>query len=372
MIAASEAAGLAQRPPPIYLEGKLPVIEASLARQLGLRDEQVVQANVASQAGQWQLRFQSGGRLDIPREWPATHGLSPGDTVAFKVLIQADGSIVLRPLNEANPLNLAAPASELAANPNPLLPDRLAQLLVRPQDMKGLQELLQPGVLEQLARQVGEWPGPLAQWLRNRPSMGNLSAEQVRAWLMQSGWFNEGLLGAGRPLPLADLKSALRALQRSLQSQQDGKARMVEDALDDIEASQLAGVHAHASTGELASGVMLAFRDMPPVRLSIRRETSSDSEGAGSFVLDLQMQTPDLGAIWLRTRITDTSKLDLTMWAMREDVVQLAQHHASTLRQQLRQAGLSLQSLHILQGQAPAQNAEPRAAVPGQVVDVRT
>ncbi len=161
MIAASEAAGLAQRPPPIYLEGKLPVIEASLARQLGLRDEQVVHANVASQAGQWQLRFQSGGRLDLPRDWPAAHGLKPGDTVAFKVLIQADGSIVLRPLNEANALNLAAPASGLA--PTPLLPDRLAQLLVRPQDMKGLQELLQPGVLEQLARQVGEWPGPLAQ-----------------------------------------------------------------------------------------------------------------------------------------------------------------------------------------------------------------
>lgn len=374
MIAASEAAGLAQRPPPIYLEGKLPVVEVALARQLGLRNEQVVQANVESQAGHWQLRFSSGARIDVPHDWPVSQGWNSGDQVQFRVMVQSDGSIMLRPLTDPNALNLAAlPGDTVAAQP-PLMPDRLAQLLVRPTDMKGLQELLQPGVLEQLARQAGEMPGQLAQWLRNRPSMALLNAEQIRNGLLQSGWFNEGVLGSGRSMPLMDLKTALRALQRSIQANQDGKVRMVDEALDDIESAQLAAISSHLATsfGDLPVGVLMAFRDMPPVRFSIRRENPSPDEGRGGFVVDLQMKTPDLGPIWLRTRILDTSKLDMTMWAVRDDVVALAKSQSQNLRQQLSQAGLQLISLKILQGQAPTFDPGMNAQGPGQVLDVMT
>ena len=58
MITGAETAHLGLRPAPIYLEGRLPVLEAKVAGELGLHDGQVVQAAAESRSGALQLMLQ--------------------------------------------------------------------------------------------------------------------------------------------------------------------------------------------------------------------------------------------------------------------------------------------------------------------------
>lgn len=362
------------RPPPIYLEGRLPVLEASIARQLGLKDGQVIQANADIKAGQWMLRFGLGFEFSVPKEWAATQRLAAGDTLRFKAQLLSDGSILLRPVTTeaARGAPGVGPPVQTTVG-DAMLPDRLQQLLSKPPLLTGLTSLLQPHAVEQLARQAGEWPAPLLQWLRARPSMAALSPEQLRAWITQSGWFNEGLLGLQRSLTGTDLKTALRSLLRVMHRVEDSQARWVEDALDDIESQQL--IWATSDPQQPAHvGVLLSFKDAPPVRMQVGRESpSGEDSNPRTFWVDLHVEMPELGPIWLRTRVLDGTRLEMNMWAEQAWVVDLAQSQSGVLRQQLQEAGLELLSFRVMEGQAPKPET-PRVMGKdsGHILDVRT
>lgn len=363
-----------QRAPPIYLEGRLPVLEANTAKQLGLSDGQVIQANAEVKAGLWMLKFSTGFELVMPKEWAASQRLAAGDSLLFKAQLLSDGSIVLRPL-ATEQVRATATTSPSPSSPavDALVPDRLSQLLAKPPLLSSLTSLLQPGVLEQWAEQIGEWPAPLLQWLRARPQMSGLSPEQLKAWISQSGWFNEGLLGLQRNMSGMDLKTALRSLWRVMHRVEEGKSRWIEDAIDDIESQQL--IWATSDNPQAASaGLILSFKDAPPVRMQWGRQAPSEQEGGPrSFWVDLHMQMPELGPIWLRTRVLDGASLDMNMWAEKGWVVDLAQSQSDILRQQLQQAGLQLRSFKAMQGQAPKSEFPlPRAQGSGRILDVRT
>ena len=377
MIPASEAVAQALRPTQIYLEGRLPmVLEASTAKQLGLSDGQVIQAQTQSQAGKWWFQFQSGLQMELPREWAAMARLVAGETIRFKVSFQADGTILLRP----SPLAAQAPGAGATAPPVsadaaasiPTLPGRIGELLARPASLSNLAELFKLGVLESLVQRAGQEPAALAQWWLSRPSLSQLNAEQLRRWIGLSGWFNESLLAQGKPLMAGDSKTALRALLQSLRQSQDGQAQTVEDALSDMEASQLSQALAPGA-GESALGVMLAFSDSGPVKLKFKREQRTQDESSRAWVVDLEMNETELGAIWLRSRLTAGSQVDLTMWAERATVVQMAQTQSYRLKQLLEQAQLRVNSLQFFQGIKPADEPlRAAASSPGICVDVRT
>ncbi len=374
MINATDQAALAQRPAPIYLEGRLPfVVEASSARQLGLKDGQVIQANLDVQNNLWLLRFQDGKSLEIPREWAGMLRLATGDRLSFKVQFLANGSIVLRPFGAGpDPGTALGQAAGLNAPPmTDTLAPRTEQLLARPQTLKSLQDLFQPGVLAQLAAKGGEMPTALMQWLQAQPSMANLTALQVRQWMMQSGWFNEGQMGLGRMLA-PDAKTALKSLLNSLKKAQDSGADLIEDALFDIESSQLSAVASGSGQDQVVS-LLLSFQDAPAVRLKFAREGHSDTPSSRPFVVDLELTMPELGAVWLRTRILRPSGLELMMWAERGDVAQMARQQAPNLRAQLHEAGLEVFSMQIMHGVMPKEEpAGSRFEGPGHLVDIKT
>lgn len=370
MIPASESAALALRPAPIFLEGRLPVLEASTARQLGLQDGQVVQANAEVQNGQWRLRFMAGGEIPLTRDWAAQWRLAAGDSVLFRVHVMANGTIVLRPM-PPSPSPLPSPPSTENKASAGVMATPLSHLLARPLDGSSLMAMLTPGHLEAMTRQLGEMPGPLAEWLKSRPSMRMLNAEQLKIWLMQSGWFNEALLFQGKTPSGVDLKTALRGLLKSMQLGQDPGAQEVQSALDDLESNQLAAVIANQH-GEAAPAVMLAFRDAPPIKMQIKR-TAPEKDGERAFQIDLELNHVELGPVWLRTRIHGTDNLEMVMWAERMDVVEMARAHADQLQQQLQLAGLNVLSLKVFQGQAPQATATPVLdGDPGQLLDIRT
>ena len=92
MISAAETAHLSHRPTPsIFLEGKLPVVAATVARDLGLRNDQVVQARAQAHGTGWALQL-PGHLLQLPGELPSALRAAGGQALQFRVVVQADGS----------------------------------------------------------------------------------------------------------------------------------------------------------------------------------------------------------------------------------------------------------------------------------------
>ena len=130
MITGAETAHLTPKIPTIYLDGKLPLVVERTAADLGLKDGQVIQATVESRPERIRLNLQDsafvGKHIDLPKELPAGLRLAAGDTALFRVQLQSDGSILLRPLQAQAAPTLGQPLASAQ------LPNRLQQLLFRP------------------------------------------------------------------------------------------------------------------------------------------------------------------------------------------------------------------------------------------------
>lgn len=364
MITGAETSHLSARPGSIYLEGRLPMVAAPMARELGLDNGQVVQAKPGAQGAGWALQLPGGRVLELPREFAAAHRLQGGDALLFRVQLQADGSVLLRPYT---------PPAQAAAS-DPLLPDRSLQLMHRPPDPTALRQLLQPATLDQLLLQVRnidpELASGLLTWMRMRPAMAQLTPVRLQQLLMQGGWMTEALLAQGRGAGLVDLKSTLRNLIKALGSQPESRA-LLQDALDDIESRQLQSGDS-AGGKEWAISMMLPFLDTPPVQVRMSwRPPEGDTPSR--FTLQLHTTSPELGDLWLQSQISDLSQVDLVMWADREDVAQRAQARSASLAEELDSAGLQLTRLQVIHGRRPDTTNTPWGPpVSGSMVDVAT
>lgn len=370
MITGAETAHLSPKTPVIYLDGTLPLVVERTAADLGLRDGQVVQGTLESKLDNLRLNLQGpqpGSYIDLPKDLPAGLRLASGDTALFRVQVLANGSIMLRPLQAAP----AAPAS--ASTPAvPSLPGRTEQLGFRPPDMNALLQLLKPGLLEGML-QRGQASGPelgaLQQWLRLRPSMAQLTPEKLQQAMQRSGFMTESLLSQGLGAGLIDLKSVLRQLMRAGSSiDKDG---LISDSLDDIESRQLMGqesINGH----EWVFSMLLPFGDAEPVAMRLTRGRRQPGQAKPPLVIHLHTRNQDLGEVWLQTRISEQTEVDMVMWAEREDVVARAKALASNLEQELDSAGLNMTRLQIIHGQGPKEATPYAPPSMGSLLDVQT
>lgn len=365
MITAAETAHLGLRSGAnIYLEGRLPLVSATVAQNLGLRNDQVVQAKAQAMATGWALQL-PGHLLELPGELPPGLRVRLSEPLLLRVQVLPDGSVLLRPL-----------ASEAPPAPAALVPDRLQQLMHRPPDAAALRQLLSPATLDQLLQGVRQWAPELANslqaWMQQRPAMAQLSAARLQQLLMQSGWVSEALLAQGRSAGLLDLKSLIRALLRSGGSGTSEVRGLLQDALDDIESRQLHASEGSPSGKEWAISMVLPFVDAYPVEVKFGWHRAPDEQGR-RFVIELHTESPALGDLWLHSQITDLSRVDLVMWADREDVARKAQARSASLADELDSAGLMLGRLQIIHGRRPASTHNPwQAPNSGSVVDVST
>lgn len=372
MITGAETAHLTPKTTAIYLEGKLPLVVERTAAELGLRDGQVVQGTLEAKPEHLRLNLQglqAGAHIDLPKDLPANLRLASGDTALFRVQVLANGALMLRPLQAAPTPPPATPAVTTAT---PSLPGRTEQLGFRPADMQVLSQLLKPGALEgMLQRLPASSPelGALQQWLKLRPSMAQLSPEKLQKAMQRSGFMTERLLSQGLGAGLMDLKSVLRQLMRSAAvSDSDG---LIAGSLDDIESRQLMGQDS-LSGREWVFSMMLPFADAEPVAMRMVRGRRQPGQAKPPLVIHLHTRNQDLGEIWLQTRISEQTDVDMVMWAEREDVAARAKALARNLEQELDSAGLNMTRLHIIHGQGPK---DPQAfATPGagSLLDVQT
>lgn len=368
MITGAETAHLIPKHSPIFLEGRLAVADAEIVRELGLHEGQVVHATVQASAGRLFLNI-AGQLIDLPRDLPPNLRLSAGDTLLFKVQVQSDGSVVLRPMHEPAAVTLA-PAQSTGT-----WPDRNQQLELRPPDMGLLTQLLRPGVLENLAQQMASSSPVLGQlieqWLRQRASMAQLTPEKLQRLFRRSGWMNESMTALGRSPEGIDLKTTLRQLLDAMQEQNADGVHLVKNALDDMEASQLLASET-LNSREWVFSIMLPFRDAEPVALRFSRGRRQSGQDKPPVLIQLHTRSKDLGEIWLHTCISDQTEVDMVMWALREDIAARAKARATGLSEELENAGLHMKRLQIIHGPGPQDMGNWVPPDTGSMVDVRT
>jgi hypothetical protein len=205
MIGAPEQAALPGRLNPIYLEGRPLQLEPVVARQLGLRDGQTVQANVELRGDS--LKMLLNGRLfDLP---PGLRMQHAGDVLLLRVQAQA-GNLLLKPV-DAQTLP-AAPAGAAAAAF--LNTSRLQALSLRPPMASSLMFLLQPGVIGSLMQAAGS-PELTALLQRMRLTMGSLNPGALQGSVQNSGLWLEAMLSQGQGVAGHDQKSWLRRMIRA-------------------------------------------------------------------------------------------------------------------------------------------------------------
>jgi hypothetical protein len=372
MITGAETAHLTPKIPTIYLEGRLPLVVERTAAELGLRDGQVINATVEARQDRFRLNLQdpsqAGRFIDLPKELPAGLRLASGDTALFRVQLQSDGSIWLRPL-QATPA-----ASTAAAAPLAQMPNRMQQLGFRPPDMGALALLLRPGGLDSLLRSLNPAAPELAglqQWQRMRPSMAQLTPEKLQQLMQRSGLMTESLLAHGQGGGPVDLKSGLRQLLRLLQSTSHEATGRIQEAIDDIESHQLTA--AETLTGrEWVFSMMLPFADAEPVEMRFVRGRRKRGEEKAPLVIHLHTRNRDLGEVWLQTRISSETEVDMVMWALREDVVHRARDLSPNLAEELDSAGLNMTRLQVIHGPGPSEPMPWNPPETGSLLDVQT
>jgi hypothetical protein len=379
MITGAETAHLNPKTPTIYLEGRLPLVVERTAAELGLRDGQVIQAAIETRLERLRLVLldpsQAGRFIDLPsKDLPAGLRLAAGDTALFRVQLQADGSIWLRPLQAQSTTAASAGLANAPPSPEAQLPSRMQQLGFRPPDMGALAQLLRPGGLDSLLQALNPAAPELAalqHWQRLRPSMAQLTPEKLQQLMQRSGLSTEALLVQGQAHGLVDLKSGLRQLLRLIQGTPSDATARVQDALDDIESRQLTA--AETLTGrEWVLSMMLPFSDAEPVALRFVRSRRQPGEDKPPLIIHLHTRNRDLGEIWLQTRISSDTEVDMVMWALREDVVKRARELSPNLQEELDSAGLNMTRLQVIHGPGPTEPLPWNPPATGSLLDVKT
>ena len=331
---------------PIYLEGKLPILQTTTAAELGLREGQVVQASVKLAHDQPMLLLQ-GRTLPAP-------GLQASQ-VGESIWLRAQGGVLV-PITD-----------------QPLV-SRIANLLYRPDVNSVLPEIFQPGTLDALLSKI-QRPDLQAQWRGMQLTMAQLTPAALRQAMM-GAMGAEVWLARGMQVPVQDTKQLLRKLIAELSltgsdetsDTDSGLIEKLTKAVDDIEASQVQSVQAQAQQ-EVLFSMTLPFADSNPVELTVRRGPRQEGEQP-VLTVNVHSKTPDLGPVWLKTQLMNAQQIELTMWAEQSFVVEQARARSYLLGDELRAAGLTMRAFNVVHGARPAEPSNWTPSGRGLVVDV--
>ncbi len=365
MIGTTDLSQLPGRANPIYLEGKVLPVSAEQARVLQLKDSEVIQALVR-QGGMGDLELLLRGRAmplpNLPLNW------LPGQSVSLRVRTSASGALALVPLADDAP---AAPAQSL-----PNFFSRIGNLLFRPPGLAELAQVLQPGQLDKLLQTAGR-TDLQAQWRGMQLSMAQLNP-QALGQAMSAALGSEVWLARGQLPPVEDPKQLLRKLIAALSrgdaaDGEEGEGTLeglgaLRRAVDDLEAAQVQAVQAQAQR-ELLFSCVLPFVDAEPVELQFRRAPRQGGESP-PLTVNVHSRNRELGEVWLKTQLHGLDRVDLTMWALKEDVASQARLRSAELGAQLAEAGLAMQSFQVVHGPRLDQQPDWKPSGRGMVVDI--
>jgi len=343
---------------PIHAEMRTAYVEAPVARQLGLHDGQVVQATAALRNDQLKLVLNEHS-FNVPL-FPY---IKEGDLVQMRAHLLPTGKWALQLLHTGS---FAGPEAPAAA-----IPTRLSTLLFQPGGFTSLLTLLRPGVFESLVpvQDTGELKKRINA---QRLSMGSLQAQTLKRFILGHTKTSESSLADGEAVA-DDTKVLLRLLmaERSRVEEQDGDSEQsLHHALDELEASQVQSAQ-NLHRGDVNFALVIPFRDADPVELHFEQKGSKPGQPKNPMVVNMHTQSRVLGEVWLKTTISNSSQVDLTMWALKKDVADLAKFNASELTYELENAGLVMGSFQVYNAPRPDANNDRPAPDHGALVDTQ-
>ena len=389
MLGAESVLG-AMRATPVQLDMRPHWVETSMAEQLGLQDGQVVQALVEKKDGRVRLWLKDFS-FDLPNGWV----LKDGDKPFLRVSLNPGGWGLLI----QNPTDLPAAtdkanvalsglggkgaagavsgagfvAADAVASPN-ATSNRLNTLVFQPPGFAAFRQLLQ--MIDMRAPQIAQLTmgqsDVLARLSGLGLSMGQLQPLGLRKALAPYFRSVESQLSQRQKVE-DEPRSLIRQLLGSLGEEDTGASvnGLSEDlhkALNELEAAQLQSA-IDLNRGELNLRLMLPFSDADPVELHFQRPPRQPGDENPPLSVDIHSQSRLLGEVWLHTLIKAGHQVELTMWALREEVAQQARTHATELVMELGAAGLELQQFQIYNSPRPGTDAARPAPQRGLVVD---
>jgi len=389
MLGAESVLG-AMRATPVQLDMRPHWVETSMAEQLGLQDGQVVQALVEKKDGRVRLWLKDFS-FDLPNGWV----LKDGDKPFLRVSLNPGGWGLLI----QNPTDLSAAtdkanvalsalggkgaagavsgagfvAADAVASPT-ATSNRLNTLVFQPPGFAAFRQLLQMIDLRapQIAQLTMGQSDVLARLSGLGLSMGQLQPLGLRKALAPYFRSVESQLSQRQKVE-DEPRSLIRQLLSSLGEEDTGASvnGLSEDlhkALNELEAAQLQSA-IDLNRGELNLRLMLPFSDADPVELHFQRPPRQPGDENPPLSVDIHSQSRLLGEVWLHTLIKAGHQVELTMWALREEVAQQARMHATELVMELGAAGLELQQFQIYNSPRPGTDPTRPAPQRGLVVD---
>ena len=365
------------RVPPVQWDVRPLWVETRVAQQLGLKDGQVIPGIVNVQDGRvrlWLRDFSFG----IPNGW----NLKDGDKPFLRVSQSPGGWGLLiqsTPPDGANTA-LAPPAWDMARGRSAgsiavgaATPLPLDALLSQPAGFSKATTWLQPGLLSVLASspEMSTW---LARWDGLGLNMASLRTEALKRIVQSQARSLENRLSKGQVVE-PDHKSLLRQLIDLLSNAEDGvtpeKAlQELRDTVQEMDRNQAHAAQAQLR-GELSLHLVLPFVDADPVTLHVHQDASSSEDPAPPLSVDIHSRSRWLGELWLHTQVSRQRIIDLTMWAQREQVAQLARTRSHQLYEELESAGLNLRSFQVHHAVRPGHQPASANRDRGYVVDER-
>jgi hypothetical protein len=377
----------ALRATPVQMDMRPHWIETAMAEQLGLQDGQVVQALVEKKDGRVRLWLKDFS-FELPNGWVLKEGDKPFLRVianpggwGFLIQTPTDAAVAEKPnlalvnLAGKGPAEaLSGPIIGSAETAASATSNRLNTLVFQPPGFAAFRQLLQMMDLRapQLSQLSLEQSELLARISGLGLSMGQLQPMGLRKALAPYFRSVENQL-AQRQKVEDEPRSLIRQLLGSLGEEDtgasvNGLSEELHKALNELEAAQVQSA-IDQNRGELNLRVMLPFTDADPVELHFQRPPRKPGEEAPPLSVDIHSQSRLLGEVWLHTLIKARHQVELTMWALREEVASQARAHATDLVLELGAAGLELQQFQIYNAPRPGV-AQVRAAPDrGLVVD---
>ena len=343
---------------PIFLEGTLPISEPD-ALEMGLREGQIVRGVIETRGDTLNLIL-NGKSLDLPPGLAIPRGM-----VQWFKTVSTKKGLELKTITKPEGVLIAGETSQ-KSQPRPSISPRLLSLMFRNPQPSSILSIFKQGFMEQLL-QGNELRQLANQFKDMQLNSGRLNATALRQAVSQSGLWTESSLANGQSVNTLDTKNFFRQILRVLPIGSDGIAAL-ENGIDDIEASQIDAVQAQIQR-ELSFSLVLPFSDRDPVELSFYRPPPSEEDKNPAFTVNLHTNSDDIGEVWLKTSVTNKTKVDLMMWAVKENIAKLAENSAGELRKELESAGLTMTSFAVFNSARP--NLPDRWTSPGSVVNVQ-
>ena len=351
---------------PVQFEPRQVYVQAPIAKQLGLVDGQVVQASASVQPDQLHLNIK--GQVF---QFPLSPYIKDGDMAQLRVQMLANGQWTLQLLHTGR---FAGAHFEAALQA--MVPTRVRTLLFQPSGFANWLSLLEPGVMASLV--PSESASQLSQiWRQQRLAMSGLQPQMLKRAITPQLRSPEASLAQSEPVSVGEAKVLLRWIlaerERAGLDESDA-TQTLRMALDEVEASQVKASQ-DWQRGELNLAFVLPFADSAPVEFHIERKAQRQGQPAQPLIINMHTQNVSLGEVWLKTTITTQTsaqpQIDLTMWAVREDVAALAMRQSQALVDEIENAGLVMGGFQVFNGVRPDAQPQPAAEHSGLLVDAR-